>query len=148
MPVREVQEESDQRDLSAVLGAQASVRLFTGDVVAMVAPDATLHEAAETLVADDVGLLVVGIAGQVEGVLSERDLVRAVALGRDPGTTLVRDIASTRLVWCDATATIAEVGELMMEKYVRHVLVEDAEQLVGVVSARDLLGAYVAEPTD
>ena len=90
--------------------------------------------------------MVVGTADQVEGVVSERDLVRAVALGRDPETTLVSDVASTRLVWCDVTATVAEVGELMMEEYVRHVLVEDAGQLAGVVSARDLLGAYVAAP--
>jgi CBS domain-containing protein len=112
----------------------------------MVRSDVTLQQAAEALVADDVGLLVVGTADQVEGVVSERDLVRAVALGHDPRTTLVRDVATRRLVWCDSTATVAEVGELMMEQYVRHVLVEDAEKLVGVVSARDLLGAYVAAP--
>ena len=146
MTVRDAPQGGDQRDLPAVSGAQASVRLFTGDVVATVRPDATLQEAAEALVADDVGLLVVGTSDQVEAVLSERDLVRAIALGRDLQTTLVRDIASRRLVWCDATAIVAEVGELMMEQYVRHVLVEDADQLVGVVSARDLLGAYVAEP--
>jgi CBS domain-containing protein len=146
MTVRDALQGGDRRDVSDVSGAQASVGLFTGDVVAMVAPDATLQVAAETLVADDVGLLVVGTSDQVEGVVSERDLVRAVAFGRDPRTTLVRDVASTRLVWCDATATVAEVGELMMEQYVRHALVEDAEGLVGVVSARDLLGAYIAAP--
>jgi len=146
MTVRDALQGGDRLDVSHVSGAQASVGLFTGDVVAMVGPDATLQMAAETLVADDVGLLVVGTSDQVEGVVSERDLVRAVAFGRDPRTTLVRDVASTRLVWCDATATVAEVGELMMEQYVRHVLVEDAEGLVGVVSARDVLGAYVAAP--
>ncbi|HEY1281359.1 MAG TPA: CBS domain-containing protein [Acidimicrobiales bacterium] len=130
----------------AFVGGPASVRLFTGDVVAMVAPDVTLHEAAERLVADDVGLLVVGSLEHVDGVLSERDLVRAMALGRDPRTTLVSEMATTRLVWCDTTATVAQVGELMMEQYVRHVLVEDSGHLVGVVSARDLLGAYVAAP--
>ena len=146
MSVQDTQQGGERRDYSSVLGGHASVRLFTGDVVAMVAPDSTLQDAAETLVADDVGLLVVGTADQVQGVVSERDLVRAVALGRDPETTLVSDVASTRLVWCDATATVADVGELMMEEYVRHVLVEDAGRLAGVVSARDLLGAYVAAP--
>jgi CBS domain-containing protein len=47
-------------------------------------------------------------------------------------------------VWCDATATVTEVAELMMERYVRHVLVEDDGRLVGIVSARDLLGVYAA----
>jgi CBS domain-containing protein len=39
---------------------------------------------------------------------------------------------------------VAEVAEEMMEHYVRHVLVEDAGRVVGIVSARDLLGAYAA----
>lgn len=48
------------------------------------------------------------------------------------------------LVWCDASATIAEVATEMMEHDVRHVLVEDDGRLVGVVPARDLLGAYAS----
>jgi CBS domain-containing protein len=39
---------------------------------------------------------------------------------------------------------MAEVAEEMMDCYVRHVLVEDGGRLVGIVSARDLLGAYVS----
>jgi CBS domain-containing protein len=56
------------------------------------------------------------------------------------------DIASTKLVWCDSTATVREVAEQMMEQYVRHVLLEDGGKLVGIVSARDLLGAYAMSP--
>jgi CBS domain-containing protein len=95
---------------------------------------------------NEVGLLVVGTVDQVEGVVSERDVVRAVALGQVPETTAVIEVATTRLVWCDLTATVDEVAELMIEQYVRHVLVEDDGRLVGVVSARDLLGAYAAVP--
>jgi CBS domain-containing protein len=144
MVVRAVPE-SDRVEPSSVIGAGASVLLFTGDTVATVAPEATLQQVTEELVADDVGLLVVGTVEDVKGVVSERDVVRAVALGRTLETP-VMDVASTRLVWCDATATVGEVAELMLEQYVRHVLVEDAGRFVGVVSARDLLGAYVAGP--
>ena len=66
----------------------------------------------------------------------------AVAEARDPARTAARDLATTAIVWCDASATVHEVAEKMMEKYVRHVLLEDGGRLVGVVSARDLLGAY------
>ena len=55
-------------------------------------------------------------------------------------------------MWCDADADVADVAEEMMEHYVRHVLVERDGHLVGIVSARDLLGAYAsgesADPDD
>jgi CBS domain-containing protein len=66
----------------------------------------------------------------------------------DLGSTPVRDIATSKVVRGDATATVAEIAELMMERYIRHVLVEDDGVLVGVVSARDLLGAYVLGTSD
>ena len=72
--------------------------------------------------------------------------MKAVAAGLDPVTTPAIRVASTTLVWCDADATVREVVELMMERYVRHVLLEQDGRLVGIVSARDLLGAY-AMPT-
>jgi CBS domain-containing protein len=72
--------------------------------------------------------------------------VRAVAQGLDPVDTPARSVATTELVWCDDTATVVEVAELMMQEYVRHVLLEADGRLAGIVSARDLLGAYVMAP--
>ena len=108
--------------------------------------DATLLDAARELVADEVGLLVVGDAPDVRGVISERDIVRAVGSGLDLATTGVMDIAHTGLVRCPLSATVRDASLLMMTEYVRHLLVEDDGVLVGVISARDLLGAYVNEP--
>jgi signal-transduction protein with cAMP-binding, CBS, and nucleotidyltransferase domain len=78
----------------------------------------------------------------VAGILSERDLARAVAERRNVATTKARDIAHSTIVWCDMTATVAEVAAEMMDRYVRHVLVEEEGNLAGIVSARDLLGVY------
>jgi CBS domain-containing protein len=129
----------------AVTGGKATMRLFIGDTVATVRADATVEEVAKELAADDVGLLVVGTTADVVGVVSERDIVRAVATGSDLTALHVAEIASTHLLWCDLDATVDEVSEEMMTGYVRHVLVEDGGLLVGVVSARDLLGAYLSE---
>ena len=117
---------------------------FAAEVVARIASDADLWDVADEMIQADVGALAVDTGDDVSGIVSERDLVRALAARRDPATTKARDIASTRLVWCDAESTVAEVAEEMMERWVRHVLVEDEGRVVGIVSARDLLGAYAA----
>ena len=130
-----------------VTGGDARIALFMTDQVVTVSPSASLLAAAEELVADEVGLLLVGTMDDVRGVISERDLVRALGRGLDPGTTPVTDVAHTRLVWCSVRATVREAGLVMMTEYVRHVLIEDGGRLVGIVSARDLLGAYVSDAT-
>lgn len=120
------------------------VASLTGETVARIAPDANLFEIADALTAGTVGVLVVGAGDDVDGIVSERDLVQALADRCDLGGTRAVDIAHRELVWCDATATIGAVATEMMEHYIRHVLVEDDGRLVGIVSARDLLGAYAA----
>ncbi len=111
-------------------------------------PDATLYEVAALLTAESIGALVVDDGGDGEeeaiAVITERDIVRALAELADPGEAKVHSVASTDLVWCDAEATVAEVASLMAEKYLRHVLVERDGELLGIVSARDLLGVYAA----
>lgn len=117
---------------------------LTEDVVIRVAPEATLGQAAATLSSANVGAVVLGTDASPTAVLSERDVVRAVAEHKEPARTSAAEVATSDLVWCDASATVAEVAVEMMEHYVRHVLVEDDGVLVGVVSARDVLGAYAA----
>ena len=129
-----------------VVPGSTSVSTLIGAPVAGVPPDANLHEVADAMVAAGVGALIVtnGNRDGAAGIVSERDIVRALAGRRDPATTLAHDIANTTLVWCDAEATVTDVAERMMERYIRHVLVERDGRLVGIVSARDLLGDYVS----
>jgi CBS domain-containing protein len=125
------------------------VSLLIGAPVARVRPGASLRDVAAAMVERCIGALVVGDRqGPVAGIVSERDLVRALAEARDPLTTRAGDIASTQLLWCDADATIADVATEMMDAYVRHLLVEDRDRLVGIVSARDVLGAYASADSD
>lgn len=126
------------------------VSVLIGSPVVRVAPDATLHQVADALVAACVGALVVsnGASDEATGIVSERDIVGALAERRDPATTRASDVAHRALVWCDAQATMTEVATQMMERYVRHVLVEEDGRLVGIISARDLLGAYASGDTD
>ncbi|QUR67519.1 CBS domain-containing protein [Mycobacterium spongiae] len=121
----------------------------TGDPVVRVDAGATVVEIANAMVADNIGAVVVGDDDPPTALVSERDIVRVVAAGRDVAAVRAADVASTTLVWCDADATVDEVATRMMDRYIRHILVERDGALVGIVSARDLLGVYSAdaEPT-
>jgi len=121
------------------------ISVVTGDPVVRVSSEATVADVAKTLVASEVGAVVVGDDELPAALVSERDVVRVVAAGKDPAAVRALDVASTKLVWCDAEATVQEVAVQMMERYIRHVLVERDGVLVGIVSARDLLGVYSAE---
>ena len=121
------------------------VSVVTADPVARVAADATVADVAKAIVAQNVGVIVVGDDALPAAVLSERDVVRVVAGGKDPASVRALDVASAELVWCNANATVDEVAVRMMDRYIRHILVQRDGALVGIVSARDLLGVYCAE---
>jgi len=121
------------------------ISTVTGDPVARVAGDASLADAARAMVAENVGAMVIGDEDSPGALVSERDIVRAVASGIDPNAVRAADVASTKLIWCDADATIDEVATRMMDRYIRHILVERDGALVGIVSARDVLGVYCSE---
>ena len=122
-----------------------SVSAFTADSVTSVPATATVLEVVDALLAHDVGAIVLMDADQIVGVVSERDVLRALGQRAPLDATPARDVASTKLVWCDASASVTEVATEMLEHYVRHVLVEEDGAPMGVVSARDLLGAFAAE---
>ena len=116
-----------------------------GDAVVRVPADATVTAAAEAIVAAGVGVVVVGDEDRPAALVSERDIVGVVAAQRDPSTVRAADVASTHLIWCEADDTVDTVAVRMTDRHIRHVLVEDAGVLAGIVSARDLLGVYAAE---
>lgn len=122
-----------------------SLSTLTGDPVARVPADATVMDVAKAIVADEVGAVVVGDDERPAALASERNVVRVVAAGKDPASVPALEAASTKLVWCEAEATVGEAAVRMMDRYIRHLLVEQEGALVGIVSARDLLGVYSAE---
>lgn len=122
-----------------------SISTVTGDPVARVVADATVADVANAMIADNVGAIVIGDDDRPAALVSERDVVRVVATGKDPNTVPALDVASTKLVWCDSDATVDQVANQMMEHYIRHVLVEHDGIPAGIVSARDLLGVYCSD---
>jgi CBS domain-containing protein len=128
-------------DMTITAASDIPVSSLAGGAVEWIGPDAPLVEAARRLAHDSIGALVVGDGTEPVGVLSERDVVRAVADERDQSTTTVADVMTRDLRWCDIDATVGDVAGEMMTHYVRHLLLQEAGSLAGIVSIRDLLGA-------
>jgi CBS domain-containing protein len=135
-------EQLDEEILSFA-GGDARITAFMAEEVTIAASTTTLRDAAVALEAAGVGILVVGTRDVVEGVVSERDVLRAVARNIDLDSTTVAEVESTHLMWATPDSTVGEVVEEMMEGYIRHVLVGDESGLVGIVSMRDVLAAYL-----
>jgi len=121
----------------------SDVGILAAEKLVRVAADATVSAVAEALDQNDVGAVVVGLDA-IEGIVSERDVVRAVAHHDDPTVLRAGDIASTSVVYCDGYASVDAAAELMLERYVRHLLIEADGEVIGIVSARDLMGALVS----
>jgi CBS domain-containing protein len=118
---------------------------LVGAPVATIRPTDTLRVASVALVADQVGLLVVVDARGVRGVLSERDVVAAVAEDLDLDDARVRDHASAELVSVGEEATIVDAATAMAAAEVRHLAVTRGGEVVGVVSVRDIVHVLLEE---
>jgi CBS domain-containing protein len=107
--------------------------------VRLASPEDTVQRAAELMREEDVGVLPVGEADRLVGMVSDRDVaLRLVAEGRDPRQTRVRDVMSpeVRYVFDDEAAD--HVAENMAEQQVRRLPVVNRDRrLVGIVSLAD-----------
>ena len=108
--------------------------------VETIQPDTTLQEAARSMEAKDVGPMPVVEGGRVVGMLTDRDVItRAVAAGRDPQSTRVRDIMTSDVVSCAEDTDVKEAARLMQENQLKRlVVVGPNQQLAGIVSLADL----------
>ena len=116
-----------------------TTRMLMSAPVAWVEPDVSLIELATWLETEAVGAVAVMSGGRLEGVASERDIVRALSLGGDPNEVWVGDLMAEAPVYADPDEAIITVAERMLDEGVRHLPVVSEGQVVGVVSARDAL---------
>jgi CBS domain-containing protein len=103
-----------------------------------VAPDDTIAEVAKRMVAKDVGAVLVHDGDELCGILTERDVLRAVADGLDE-TTRVRDRMTENPETLDAGDTTEHAAVLMIHGGFRHLPVMEGGAVVGMLSIRDLM---------
>jgi CBS domain-containing protein len=112
--------------------------LMTRDVLA-VAPEDTLGETATKMVDRGVGSVVVSDFGRLIGILTERDMLRAMADRSHPSQARVREWMTTEPVTATGDMTVEEAAQIMLEHNFRHLPVLDGERAAGIVSIRDVV---------
>jgi CBS domain-containing protein len=115
-----------------ILSAKSIEEVFT------IRPDATVAELLTALADLNIGALVVSTDGShMEGIVSERDIVRKLRNFDQPSSMTVGEIMTTDVRVCEPDDTLDDLMAVMTEHRVRHVPVLDGDVLVGVLSIGD-----------
>ncbi|MGZ3720128.1 MAG: CBS domain-containing protein [Bdellovibrionota bacterium] len=117
--------------------------------VALTDPDSTLRAAAQKMRDGDFGSLPVGENDRLIGMITDRDIAfRAVAEGKDPGRTKVREVMSKRVLYCYEDQDMDEVTRNMGDNQVRRLpVLNRSKRMVGILSLADIAKSQGASLT-
>ena len=114
--------------------------ILMATTLATIQSDASILAAAQLMHEKRIGSLLTIEAGEIVGIVTERDLVRkGLAFSRDAGSTHVSAVMSSPLLSIDVNRTIRDASKAMAEQGVRHLAVTENGKIVGVLSVRDLV---------
>ena len=122
--------------------------LITGKRVETISSSATLHDLVNALNVHHVGALVVSPDGKkIEGIVSERDVVRAMPGKLDEIADMrVRDLMTPDVITCTPTSTGATLMTIMTERRIRHIpVVDESGNLISIVSIGDVVKAHISD---
>ncbi len=125
----------------------AAILKQKGTDVARVSPSATVAEVVQQLTARRIGaVLVMDSAGQVLGIVSERDVMRSLAeQGARTLEMTAAQLMTTELHTAGPSTTVAEVTAMMTAGRFRHMPVMDGNRLLGIVSIGDVVKARLSQ---
>jgi CBS domain-containing protein len=121
------------------------VRDVASSAVVVVGPEHTVRSAANLMARHHVGSAVVTDAEQLAGILTERDVLKLVARGTDPDAAKVAEVMTRDVVTVGPDWDLIEAAEEMARRRIRHLVVYEGGQLLGVLSVRDVLPHLLPE---
>jgi len=122
--------------------------LILGKKVEIISSSASVHDLVNSLNTHHVGALVVSPDGKkIEGIVSERDVVRAMPGKLDQLIGMrVRDLMTVEVITCTQNSTVAELMTVMTERRIRHVpVLSESGELLSIVSIGDVVKAHITE---
>jgi len=124
------------------------IRALVGDGAQACGPDTSLREAAIEMQKHDIGSLAVIGNGEMLGILTERDILRAVAKHADLDTAPVRDLMTSQPDSVAPDVESVEAARWMLATGYRHLPVIEDGKLLGIASIKDLLWAITPVDED
>jgi len=111
-----------------------------------VAPDETIATAIEKMNRANIGAILVEKQGQIIGIWTERDLLRALGKSKfDLQSALIGEHMITTLHCAEHDTTIEQMEEMFLGLFIRHILIKKGEQFIGLLSIGDVLRASLLE---
>lgn len=119
----------------------ADILSAKGNKVMTVRPTETIVMLAQRLRLEHVGAMIVSEDGKaIEGMISERDVTHGVAQhGAELLNLHVSDLMTRGVITCSPSDTIADIAKIMTKRRVRHLPVQENGELIGIVSAGDVI---------
>ena len=117
------------------IGNIMSQQIVSVDVVA------TLGDAMQQMVDNEIGSVVVIRENEIAGILTERDVLKCFCTDPHAAAIQVGDVMSHPPITIDETAAIGQAADLMAEKKIRRLLVTTTGNVCGIVTERDLMRA-------
>ena len=125
------------------LTPQSQVRELMSTPVAMVALGDSLGHVVEELAANVIGAVMVTTDTHCVGIITERDLIEHLGNGANLENLTAEEILTSDLVTVTPQTTVAEAGRMMIEAGIRHLPVADDDDVIGLISVRDILAVLV-----
>jgi CBS domain-containing protein len=117
-----------------------------GRAVLTIRSNASVREAIGIMSEANVGALIIQDGDQPDGIFTERDYMRKIALkGRSSSNTPLRDVMSSPLITVSTTDSSEVAMETMTECRCRHLVVTENDEMVGVISLGDLVKHMLQE---
>ena len=117
-----------------------------GGTVLTIDRRASVLEAIGTMSKANIGALVIAEDGQPVGIFTERDYLRKIALeGRSSRDTRIEEVMSAPLITVTPAEAAHRAMETMTERRCRHLVVVEADEMVGIVSLGDLVKHMLVE---
>lgn len=137
------------RRSTAIRGDRGRATMKIGSLVSTavvsVGPTHTLAHAAQRMAERHVGSALVLVEEGHPGIITERDLLRAIAEGADASSAMVEQYMTAVAITASRSWEVTEAARLMSEGRFRHLIVLDDQGVMGVLSMRDLVGALLEE---